>query len=56
MDRKFGELTTIVGPMFSGKSSRLIEILSKYNNKKKTIYIMYMTQNKLENYGMISIC
>ena len=37
-----GKIEVIIGPMFSGKSTRLIEIIRKYTYKaKKTIMIKF---------------
>ena len=42
-----GRLVLILGPMFSGKSTRLIEIIRKYTYKaKKTIMIKYFADNR----------
>ena len=42
-----GRLVLILGPMFSGKSTRLIEIIRKYTYKaKKTIMIKYFSDKR----------
>ena len=42
-----GRLVLILGPMFSGKSTRLIEIIRKYTYKaKKTIMIKYFADKR----------
>ena len=42
-----GKLVLILGPMFSGKSTRLIEVIRKYTYKaKKTIMIKYFADKR----------
>ena len=42
-----GKIELILGPMFSGKSTRLIEIIRKYTYKaKKTIMIKYFADQR----------
>ena len=45
-----GRIELIIGPMFSGKSNRLIEIIRKYIYKeKKTIMIKFQGDNRYSN-------
>ena len=45
-----GRIELIIGPMFSGKSTRLIEIIRKYIYKsKKTIMIKFQGDNRYSN-------
>jgi thymidine kinase len=44
---KSGNLILILGPMFAGKSTRLLEMINDYNVKgKKTIVIKYDCDNR----------
>lgn len=45
-----GKIEVIIGPMFSGKSTRLIEIIRKYTYKaKKTIMIKFHADKRYSN-------
>jgi len=45
-----GKIELILGPMFSGKSTRLIEVIRKYTYKaKKTIMIKYYADQRYTN-------
>ena len=42
-----GTLELIIGPMFSGKTTRLIEIYNKYNrSSKKVVVINYVSDTR----------
>ena len=42
-----GRIVLILGPMFSGKSTRLIEVIRKYTYKaKKTIMLKYFANKR----------
>ena len=42
-----GKIELIIGPMFSGKSTRLIEQMRKYvNTAKKTITVKYYSDQR----------
>ena len=42
-----GRIELIIGPMFSGKSTRLIELIRKYTYKaKKTILIKFFSDKR----------
>ena len=46
-DQEEGKIELILGPMFSGKSTRLIEIIRKYTYKaKKTIMIKFFADKR----------
>jgi thymidine kinase len=45
-----GKLVVILGPMFAGKSTKLIEIVNRYNiMKRKTIVLKYHQDNRYGN-------
>ena len=53
-DQEFGKIKLIIGPMFSGKSTRLIETVRKYSFKnKKTILINFIGDNRYTSESQI---
>lgn len=45
--RKYGRLTLILGPMFSGKSTEMLRYVRKSNiQKKKTVVVKYVSDNR----------
>ena len=41
-----GKIHLIIGPMFSGKSTRLIETVRKYASHKKTVFLKYLNDKR----------
>jgi thymidine kinase len=41
-----GTIHLIIGPMFSGKSTRLIETVRKYASHKKTVFLKYLNDKR----------
>ena len=49
-----GKIHLIIGPMFSGKSTRLIETVRKYSSHKKTIFLKYANDKRFSETHIIT--